>query len=208
MLTNKRRQQLVLSQHSAGRRTDLNQKFQDALFLQTMFKDNLELQRFGDAKLPVVAYENAISVSRLLYRCNPSMVERSWLGDAVWLSDITSIYGAPGLITPFWRSLLESACFDSLPGHLQAAFRFFMAASERDNIEILREGGLIIDYNFDVPGFRNYRILHMLAAFHRLNRPMEAAKFVYKLKDRGKLSLEARVLAAYLVDQARTMSVQ
>ncbi|MCZ6831122.1 MAG: fused MFS/spermidine synthase [Gammaproteobacteria bacterium] len=208
LLTNNRRQRVVLGQHSAGRKTELTKKFQDARFLQTMFKDNLELQRFGEAKLPIVAYESAISVSRLLYRCNPSMVERSWLGDAVWLSDITSIYGVPGLITPFWRSLLENECFESLPGHVQAAFRFFMAASERDNMEILREGGLTIDYNFDVPGFRNYRILHMLAAFHRLNRPIEAAKFVYKLKDKDELSLEARVLAAYLVDQAREMSRQ
>jgi hypothetical protein len=208
MLTNDQRQALVLRQHTRGRKTDIAGKIQDALFLQLMFKDNLELQRYGDSKLPVLAYENAVSVSRLLWRCNPTMVEQSWLGDAVWLSDITSIYGVRGLITPFWRSLLESDCFEQLPGHIQTAFRFFMAASERDNIEILRQGGLIIDYNFDVPGFRDYRILHMLAAFQRLDRPMEAARFVFKLKEKGKLKLENRVLAAYLVERARAMSRQ
>jgi predicted membrane-bound spermidine synthase len=206
LLINDRRHSVVVGQHTRGRKTELTKRFQDALFLQTMFRDNLELSRYGEAKLPVVAYENAISVSRLLWRCNPTMVEQSWLGDAVWLSDTTSIYGARGLISPFWRSLLENECFESLPGHIQAAFRFFMAVSERDNMEILRQGGLIIDYNFDVPGFRDYRILHMLAAFQRLDRPMEAAKFVFKLKDKGSMSLENRVLAAYLVDRARVMS--
>ena len=112
------------------------------------------------------------------------------------------------MITPFWRSLLESTCFPELPGQVQAAFRFFQAASERNDIEILRAGGLIIDYNFGVPGFRNYRILHMLAAFHRLNRPLEAAQFVARLKNPGKLGFESRVLAAYLVERGKQVSGQ
>jgi len=37
---------------------------------------------------------------------------------------------------------------------------------------------------------------------------MAAAKFVYKLKNRDELNLGNRVLAAYLVDQARTVSQQ
>ena len=203
LLTDTSRQQHILEQHSWGRSTPLAVNAEQARALQVLFMNNLHLDRVGDISIPVLAYENAVSVSRLLYRCNPAMVEASWLGDAVWLSDISSVYGVPGLLTPFWTSLLDSSCFAQLPGQIQAAFRFFLAASERDDLAILREGSSIIDYNFDVPGFRNYRVLHMLAAYQRLDRPAAASLFMDRFNPGDKLGLEVLVLSAWLRSRAQ-----
>ncbi len=204
LLTYAQDQNSVINRATPGVKTKLAEKFSDARFIQTLLKNSLVVDPSWDIELSILAYENAVSVSRLLYRCNPGLVEASWLGDAVWLSDVTSIYGYRGLITPFWRSLVQSKCFDKLPEQVQAAFRFFMAVSDRDDMEILREGKLIIDHNFEVPGFWSYRVLQMLAAYARLDRAREAATFITYLQetqDTSKLKLEARVLAAYLLSQ-------
>jgi spermidine synthase len=204
LLTNTQRQRGVIKLATPDGKTKLAKNIGDARFVQALFKNSLIVDPSWNIDLSLLAYENAVSVSRLLYRCNPAMVEASWFGDAVWLSDITSIYGTSGLITPFWRSLVQSKCFDKLSEPVQAAFRFFLAVSDRNDMEILREGKLIIDHNFDVPGFWSYRVLQMLAAYTRLQRPVEAATFIAYLQagqDTTKLKLEARVLAAYLLSR-------
>jgi spermidine synthase len=200
LLTDPQWRSEVLRQRTPGRSTQIERYFDDAALVRTMFDNNLELGRSGGVEITVEVYEKAISVSRLLYRCNPALVEASWLGDAVWISELTSIYGATGLISPFWRSQIRSECFEKLPGQVQAAFRFFLAASELDDLEILEQGRLIVNYNFGVPGFWNYRILHMLAAYKRLERPGQAAQFIDSLKDTRRLELDSRVLATYLMN--------
>lgn len=200
LLTNPQRRSEVLRQRTPGRATQIERYFDDAALAETMFINNLELDRAGSIDITVEVYEKAVSVSRLLHRCNPGLVESSWLGDAVWISDLTSIYGATGLITPFWQSMIGSECFEKLPAHVQAAFRFFLAASEQDDLEILRQGRLIVDYNFGLPGFWNYRILHMLAAYKRLDRPGEATQFIGSLEDTSRLELDSRVLATFLMN--------
>jgi hypothetical protein len=208
LLTNPVQQKKVLEGHTRRRGTPLTKNSYDAIFLERLFKDNLLLKRYSDVNIPVEAYEIAVSVSRILYRCNPNVVEDSWLKDAFWLSDITTVYGVQDLITPFWEVLLNGECFPHLPERVQSAFRFFLAASQRNNVEIIRQGRLLADVDFGVEGFSDYRLLHILAAYERLGRPRAAAGFVATLKDLGELSLENRVLATHLVDEARKLTIE
>jgi hypothetical protein len=208
LLTNPAQQKKVLGFHTRRRGTELTRNSYDATFLERLFKDNLLLKHYGDVNVPVEPYEMAVSVSRILYRCNPNIVEDTWLKDAFWLSDITTVYGVPDLITPFWEVLVNGECFPHLPERVQSAFRFFLAASQRNNVEIIRQGRLLAGADFRVEGFSDYRLLHMLAAYERLGRPRAAAGFVATLKDLGELSLENRVLATHLVDEARKLTIQ
>ena len=208
LLTNPSQQKFVLESHTRRRGTQLAKSAFDSIFLQRLFKDNLRLDRYGDANVPVEPYERAVSVSRILYRCNPHIVEQSWLKDAFWLSDITTLFGVPDLITPFWEVLIDSDCFPRLPEQVQTVFRFFLAASQRNNLQIIREGQLLAEVDFDISGFNDYRILHMLAAYERLGRPRAATAFITTFKEPGELALENTVLASYLVGEARKMAVE
>jgi hypothetical protein len=208
LLTNPGQQRFVLESHTRRRGTRLAKNAFDGIFLQRLFKDNLRLDRYGDANIPVEPYQRAVSVSRVLYRCNPHIVEKSWLKDAFWLSEVTTIYGVPDLITPFWEVLIGSECFPRLPEHIQTVFRFFLAASQRNNLQIIREGQLLADHDFLIPGVNDYRVLHILAAYARLDLPRAATGFVTTLKQPGNLALENTVLASYLVGEARKMAVK
>jgi spermidine synthase len=203
LLTDPALQKEVLESHTKRLGTGLTRSSFDAVFLQRLFKDNLSLERYGNKRVPVEAYEKAVSVSRMLYRCNPYAVEDSWLKDALWLSDITTIYGVPDLITPFWEVLTNSECFPQLPEQVQSAFRFFLAASQRNDLHIIHEAKLLADNQFGLPGFNDYVVLHVLAAYKRLDRPIAAAGFVSTLKDPSKLQFENTVLATHLVDEGR-----
>ena len=204
LISNPAQQTRVIAEHTAGLSTELTSKFQDARFTMQLLRDDLNLAQWeGDFGVPLIPYEAAISVSRVLYRCNPGVAEAVWLADAVYLSDLTSVYGEPDLISLFWQAILDSGCFQQMPEPLQASMRFFMAVSERNDLEILRQGDLLMDYHFDVPNFWNYRVFHMLGAYSRLSQPAAGAEFVASLSAAAALELDSRVLAAAILAQAR-----